>query len=154
MTRVLLVCLGNICRSPAAEGVLRVKAGARGLALEVSSAGTGGWHEGEPPDPRMLAAAMRRGYDLSAQRARQVAPADFAAFDYVLAMDRRNLADLTALAGPSRRAGLKLFLDFSPGPVRDTPDPFYGGAEDFELALDIIEAGADEFLDHLEGVRK
>ena len=144
------MCLGNICRSPAAEGVLRAKAKERGLTLTIDSAGTGGWHEGDPPDARMVAAAARRGVNISYQRARQVDLSDFFQFDYVLAMDMSNLADLLALATPNRECDIKLFLDFADCKTRETPDPYYGAGDGFEIVLDLIEKGADGFLDHLE----
>lgn len=150
MQRILFVCLGNICRSPAAEGVLARKAKERGLDVFVDSAGTGGWHAGEPPDSRMIAACGRRGYDIARQRARQVEAADFADFDYMLAMDLSNQADLLALAPSGRKADIRLFLDFADTARRETPDPYYGGSAAFEDVLDLIEAGADAFLDHLE----
>ncbi len=147
MQRILFVCLGNICRSPTAEAVLRQMAGAAGVAVEVDSAGTGGWHAGEPPHPPAVAAARRHGYDMAALRARQVTGADFTRFDRIYAMDRRNLADLQAL---SRGLGTapELFLAQvraqvlaqTPGPGTDeVPDPWYSG--EFDLVLRLIEAG-------------
>lgn len=150
MNRILFVCLGNICRSPAAEGVLRTKARARSVPLYVESAGTGAWHAGDPPDARMIKAAGRRGYDLSHQRARKVSDADFFEFNYLLAMDLANHTDLLELAPPNRECDIRLFLDFAPGDTRETPDPYYGGEQGFEHVLDLIEAGADAFLDYLE----
>lgn len=150
MKRVLLVCLGNICRSPAAEGVLRAKAAARDLSLHVASAGTGGWHAGDSADARMVRAAARRGYDLAGHRARQVELSDFYEFDYLLAMDLRNQSDLLAMAPSGRDCDIRLFLDFAAGETRETPDPYYGGADGFELVLDLLEAGAEGFLEHLE----
>ena len=150
MKRILFVCLGNICRSPAAEGVLRAKARARGIDVYIESAGTGGWHAGDPPDARMMRAAASRGYDLSHQRARKVSDADFFEFDYLLAMDLANHTDLLELAPPNRECDIRLFLDFTDGEIRETPDPYYGGEQGFENALDLIEAGADAFLDYLE----
>ena len=120
------------------------------MKLYIESAGTGGWHVGDPPDPRMLRAAAKRGYDLSHQRARQVDDSDFFTFDYLLAMDLANFNDLLALAPPNRECDIRLFLDFANGDERETPDPYYGGAHGFERVLDLIEAGADGFLDHLE----
>ncbi|NWG91746.1 MAG: low molecular weight phosphotyrosine protein phosphatase [Parvularculaceae bacterium] len=146
MTRILLVCLGNICRSPAAEAVLRAKAAARGIALHVESAGTGGWHQGEGADPRMVRAAARRGYDLTAHRAKKVAVADFYEFDRLLAMDMRNRADLHRIAPPDRVCDIRLFLDDAGGGTRETPDPYYGGPDGFEHVLDLLEAGAEGFL--------
>jgi len=150
MKRILFVCLGNICRSPAGEGILRAKARARELDLYIESAGTGAWHVGDPPDGRMIAAAAKRGYDLSHQRARKVDLSDFYEFDYLLAMDLANLTDLLELAPPNRECDIRLFLDFADCETRETPDPYYGPAGGFERVLDLIELGAEGFLDHLE----
>jgi len=150
MHRILFVCLGNICRSPAAEGVLRAKARERGLKIYIESAGTGAWHVGDPPDARMIKAAGKRGYDLSHQRARKVQDADFYEFDYVLAMDLSNQTDLLEMAPPNRDADIRLFLDFADCETRETPDPYYGGTTGFEQVLDLVELGAEGFLDHLE----
>lgn len=152
--RVLLVCLGNICRSPTAEGVLRALAEREfpALDLEVDSAGTAGYHTGEPPDRRTIAAARRRGYDLARLRARQMRAGDLELFDYVLAMDRANLAELRGLAIQGSRAHLGLFLEFTPDCGTDeVPDPYYGGQEDFERVLDLCEAGARGLLRELAG---
>lgn len=148
--KVLFVCLGNICRSPAAEGVLRAKAKERGVELTIDSAGTGAWHVGDPPDARMVKAAAKRGYDISYQRARQVELSDFYEFDYLLAMDLSNHSNLLELAPPNRSCDIRLFLDFSDGDTRETPDPYYGSGDGFERVLDLIESGAEGFLDHLE----
>lgn len=150
MKRILFVCLGNICRSPTAEGVMRARAHQRGLDLYIDSAGTGGWHIGNPPDTRMTAAAKRRGYDLSKQRARQVDLADFYEFDLILAMDLRNQTDLLAMAPPNREADIRLFLDFADCATRETPDPYYGGEAGFDLVIDLVEAGTEGLLDYLE----
>jgi protein-tyrosine phosphatase len=150
MNRILFVCLGNICRSPAAEGVMRAKARERDISVYIESAGTGAWHVGNPPDARMIKAAARRGYDLSHQRARKVADSDFFEFDYLLAMDLSNHTDLLDLAPPNRECDIRLFLDFADCQERETPDPYYGGDQGFEHVLDLIERGADSFLDHLE----
>jgi len=149
-TRILFVCLGNICRSPAAEGVLRARAAARGAKVVIDSAGTGGWHVGDPPDARMIKAAAQRGYKIDRQRARQVELSDFYEFDYLLAMDLKNQRDLLAMAPPNRDCDLRLFLDFADTAERETPDPYYGGKHGFDHVLDLIEAGADGFLDFLE----
>ncbi|WP_425408046.1 low molecular weight protein-tyrosine-phosphatase [Hyphococcus sp.] len=150
MTKVLFVCLGNICRSPAAEGVLRAKSRERGMKLTIDSAGTGGWHAGDPPDGRMIEAAARRGYDISYQRARQVEFSDFYEFDYLLPMDLSNMSNLLEAAPPNRTCDIRLFLDFSQGETRETPDPYYGAGDGFERVLDLIEDGAEGFLDHLD----
>lgn len=152
MIGVLFVCAGNICRSPAAEGVFRVLSARQALPARVDSAGVGAWHAGAPPDPRMQKAAARRGYDLSFMRARQASAADFAAFDLILAMDRRNLEDLKAIR-PKTGADLRLFLEFAKAGTLDTPDPYYGGQEEFERTLDLIEHGAAALAAHLGGSR-
>jgi protein-tyrosine phosphatase len=150
--RILFVCLGNICRSPTAEAVLRALAArdAPDLGLEVDSAGTAGYHLGEPPDPRMRAAAARRGYDLTALRARTVEPGDFDRFDLILAMDRENLAVLRRRAPDGARERLRLFLEFAPhGEPQEVPDPYYGGPNGFEEVLDLVEAAARGLLSYL-----
>ena len=147
--RVLFVCLGNICRSPTAEGVVRVIAAREfpALDIEVDSAGTADYHVGEPPDRRTLAAAQRRGYELSGLRARQVQPGDFSSFDLVLAMDRANLAELESQRTRDGTARIGLFLDYAPETgVTEVPDPYYGAVEDFERVLDLCEAGARAML--------
>jgi len=153
MTRkVLLVCLGNICRSPTAEGVLRAIAAREfpALEIEIDSAGTADYHCGEPPDRRTVAAARRRGYDLAGLRARQVQPADFDRFDFVLAMDRSNLAELESRRPQHATAQVALFLEFAPDTgVVEVPDPYYGGIEDFERVLDLCEAAARGLLARL-----
>jgi protein-tyrosine phosphatase len=149
---VLFVCMGNICRSPTAEAVFRRMAAERGLErrLSADSAGTHGYHAGEPPDPRAQAAARRRGYDLGALRARRVDAADFHAFDYLLAMDRRNLAMLDKLRPQDGKARLQLFLDYAPHCGRiEVPDPYYGGAADFETVLDLTEQASRGLLERL-----
>jgi protein-tyrosine phosphatase len=146
--RVLFVCMGNICRSPTAEGVLRTLAAreAPALRLEVDSAGTHGWHVGAPPDPRSVAAAARRGYDISGLRARQVEPADLERFDLVLAMDQANLLRLERWRSARMRAELGLFLDHAGGAVREVPDPYHGDAVMFETVLDLCEQAARGLL--------
>jgi protein-tyrosine phosphatase len=139
--RILFVCLGNICRSPTAEGALRrlCTAEAPALDIEVDSAGTSDYHLGEPPDPRSRRAAAARGIDLSPLRARQVERRDFARFDLILAMDRGNLRALRAMCPPGSHARLDLFLEFAGGPAGgEVPDPYMGTAADFERVLDIV----------------
>ncbi len=146
--RILLVCLGNICRSPMAVGALRAKAEAAGLGLEVEGAGTAGYHVGEPPDARAVRAAARRGFDISMLRARQAKAADFGAFDLIYAMDRANLAALARLRPAGARAELKLFMDEAPGAwPAEVPDPYYD--DRFDAALDLIEAAAEALVARL-----
>ncbi|MFD2172639.1 low molecular weight protein-tyrosine-phosphatase [Rhodobacter lacus] len=145
--RILFLCLGNICRSPAAEGVFRSLAAQAGFAATLDSAGTGGWHAGEPPYAPMQAAASRRGYDLSQLRARQITQADFATFDLILAMDRQNLRDAEALRPAGATARLEMFLQPEKG-ASEVPDPYY--TRDFDGCLDIIEAGARALLARLQ----
>ena len=150
---VLVVCTGNICRSPTGEGVLRQLACDRGLAdrVEVASAGTHDYHVGDCPDARTLKHAKRRGYDLSAQRAMQVTREHFNEFDYILAMDRGHLRILKALAPAGARARLGLFLEASARwKGEDVPDPYYGSAPDFERVLDMVEEAARLWLDRIE----
>ncbi len=150
--RVLFVCLGNICRSPTAHGVFVSRLQQRGLEgrVEVDSAGTSNWHIGKPPDPRTVAVAAARGVDLSPLRARQVSAGDFDRFDYILAMDQHNLADLQALAPVDYRGHLGLLLAFdSQASLLEVPDPYYGGEEGFEQVVSLIEAASDALLDQI-----
>jgi protein-tyrosine phosphatase len=150
---ILVVCTGNICRSPTGEGVLRHLAVKRGLAerVRIASAGTHDYHVGDCPDPRTLEHARKRGYDLSAQRAMQVRREHFNEFDYILAMDRSHLRMLRALAPPGAKARLGLFLEASARwRGEDVPDPYYGGVEDFERVLDMVEEAAGRWLERVE----
>ena len=133
MPRLLFVCLGNICRSPAADGIARAMVAERGLDWTIDSAGTGSWHIGDPPDPRMVEAAAARGIDLSPLRARQAKAGDFNRFDHVFAMDQSNLATLERVRPALAPANLCLFL-----PHGDVPDPYYGAADGFNHVLDLI----------------
>lgn len=146
--RILFVCLGNICRSPSAEAVLRAKATGRGLSLLVDSAGTGDWHIGKAPYGPMQKAASARGYNLSALRARQVNCADFDRFDQIVAMDSQNLSDLRRIAPSGSGAVLSLFTDHAETPDDHVPDPYY--TRDFDGTLNLIEICAEAFLDRLE----
>jgi len=149
---VLFVCLGNICRSPIAEGVFRALAERAGIAerLRIDSAGTGDWHVGRPPDRRAIAAARSRGIELGHLRGRQVTAADFARFDWILAMDRYNLRTLRAMQPSSFRGHLGLLLDFVPElGVSEVPDPYAGDASDFDHVLDLIERASAALLTHL-----
>jgi len=150
--KILFVCLGNICRSPTAEVVFREIAAreAPDLALEIESAGTAAYHVGAPPDTRTRQAALRRGYDMSALRARVVEPQDFRRFDLILAMDRQNLDHLQQRAPVAARARIRLFLEFAPeADTTEVPDPYYGGANGFEEVLDLVEAAARGLLQHV-----
>jgi protein-tyrosine phosphatase len=154
--KLLVVCLGNICRSPTVEVVLRDVAAreAPALGLEVDSAGTGDYHIGDPPDPRAIAAGARRGYDLSKLRARQVTPGDFSRFDLLLAMDQQNLVNLRAIAPPARAERAQLFLSFHPeAGLLEVPDPYFGGPEGFEQVLDLAESGSRALLAAIAGGR-
>ena len=149
---VLMVCTGNICRSPTAEGVLRQRLHERGLAerVRVDSAGIQGWHAGEAPDERSQAHARRRGYDLSAQRARALRALDFEQADLILAMDRGHLQVLEQRCPAGLQRKLGLLLDHAPGLAGgDVPDPYYGGPEGFEQVLDLVEAACRPLADTL-----
>lgn len=152
MIRVLFVCMGNICRSPTAEGIFRAHVRAAGLsqAIATDSAGTHGYHVGEPPDRRAIEAAARRGVDITDLRARRVQVEDFKRFNLVLAMDRENLTQLNRLCPGDAVERPRLFMDFAPQiEARDVPDPYYGGADGFEHVLDLVETASRGLLDHL-----
>ena len=149
VARVLFVCLGNICRSPTAHGVFEALVKQRGLehAIQIDSCGTGDWHIGHAPDRRATAEAAKRGYDLSHLRARQVQVRDFADFDYILAMDKQNLADLKAMCPADFSGHLGLFLPCDPqAALQEVPDPYYGGDEGFTQVLDMVEAASEGLL--------
>lgn len=151
--KVLFVCLGNICRSPTADGVFRQLVADADLErqIEVDSAGTAAWHIGKAPDPRTQQAAAERGYDLSALRARQAISDDFNRYDYILAMDLSNLDNLKAIQPVESKATLGLFLDYIPELGRkEVPDPYYGGDEGFEQVLDLVEAAGHKLLVELQ----
>ncbi|HNQ57849.1 MAG TPA: low molecular weight protein-tyrosine-phosphatase [Candidatus Desulfobacillus denitrificans] len=153
MIRVLFVCLGNICRSPTAEGVLKkmIKDKEIESFIKVNSAGTHGYHVGEPPDPRTCEAALRRGIDLSGLRARKVLPADFEKFDLLLAMDRSNLDQLKRGSRPEHHRKLGLFMSYATRfATEEVPDPYYGGEGGFELVLDMAEDAANGLIEHLQ----
>jgi protein-tyrosine phosphatase len=140
---VCFVCLGNICRSPTAEGVMRHQLTEARLAdrVRVDSAGTGNWHIGEAPDERAQQAARQRGYDLSQFRGRQIGAADFERFDLLIAMDDANVAALNRICPPDHRDKIRLLMEFAPqGDAREVADPYFGGADGFEVVLDQCEA--------------
>jgi protein-tyrosine phosphatase len=148
---VLMVCLGNICRSPTAEAVLRAQINAAGLGdyITVDSAGTSDWHIGEAPDVRSMQAATNRLYDLSSQRSRQVSSLDFEAFDHILAMDKQNLRDLREHCPIDYQHKLELLLNYGNTGWTEVPDPYNAGKEGFELVLDLVEVACNAFLAHL-----
>lgn len=148
--RVLFVCLGNICRSPLAEAAFRAEAARIGLDAKADSAGTGGWHRGEPPDRRAIAVALRNGTDISRLRARQIRPEDFEAFDLIVALDRDNLADLRALRPAASRAALSLLLDHVPGREGEAvADPYYGEDSHFDITWRDVTGAARALADRL-----
>ena len=150
-TSILFVCMGNICRSPTAEGVFRRKVAEAGLdnLFEIDSAGTHAYHVGEPPDRRAQQAAARRGFSLSEIRARRVAAEDFEHCQHIIAMDQDNLVLLRELAGPEQGAKIRLFLEYASGPETEVPDPYYGGATGFERVLDLVEDASQGLLEAL-----
>ncbi len=150
--KVLMVCTGNICRSPTAEGVLRHKLEEAGLGdrVLVDSAGTIDYHSGDPPDRRAVAQARLRGYDLSSQRARQLRLRDFEVFDLILCMDRGHLSQLRRGCPEARRDRLRLFLEFAPDlGLSEVPDPYYGELADYDYALDLIEPAVAGLIEAL-----
>lgn len=153
--RILFVCAGNICRSPLGEGVLRHRAKEQGFAqfIETESAGTGGWHQGDPPDHRSIAVARSHGIDISRQRARQLRLDDFSSFDLIFAMDRDNLRNIVRLAPHDSSADLHLFMDFVANTSRDVPDPYYGDISDFERVFAMVDEGCRDLIDILAGKR-
>ena len=149
MVRVLFVCMGNICRSPLAQGVFEGVLRCEELEGEVfvDSAGTGRWHVGEPPDERAVSAASLRGLDISAQRARQLRTEDCETFDYILTMDEENYRTVSSLCRGS--AVVRPFLDFADSPEREVPDPYYGGPDGFERVLDLVEKASEGLLEDI-----
>ena len=151
LSRILFVCLGNICRSPLAEGAMRAAAERLGMSVEVDSAGTGDWHVGRPPDPRAIATGARHGIDISGLRARQVTAEDFDRFDHVVALDARNLGDLRRLMPADARADLTLLLDHAEGRQgEDVTDPYFGEDAGFEAAWNDIMIGVQSLLVKLQ----
>jgi len=154
VARILFVCLGNICRSPLAEGALRAQAAARNLSLTTDSAGTGSWHVGDPPDRRAIATARAHGVDISGLRARQVDPDDFHLFTHVVAMDLDNFRDLESIRPAGAPAQLLLMLDHLPGREgQGVTDPYYGGEDGFEAVWQDIDGAAAGLLDRIARLR-
>jgi protein-tyrosine phosphatase len=154
--RILFVCMGNICRSPTAEGVMRRLVEGAGLDIEIDSAGTGAWHAGDPPDRRATLAARSRGITLEGA-ARQVTPDDFRRFDLLIALDRANLRELLAVAPDEEAAEkVRLLREFDPGAGGDldVPDPYYGADRGFETVLDMVEAACRGLIDELRAAEK
>jgi len=157
MIKVLLVCMGNICRSPTAEGVFRAQVEAAGLAkqIHIDSAGTHDYHVGANPDGRAQTAAAKRGYDLSRLRGRQVGQDDFVAYDYILAMDMDNLTRMQAQCPAKYAHKIGLFMEYSKNFLeREVPDPYYGGGAGFEKVLDMVEDAGRGLLTHLKREKK
>ena len=151
-TKVLMVCLGNICRSPTAHGIMETLIEKEGLSADiiVDSAGTGDWHIGKAPDPRTQQAAKRRGYDLSHLRARQVTVADLDDYDWVIAMDRQNRQNLLNMASDANRDRITLLLEHAGQIDGEVPDPYYGGEQGFEQVLDMVETACAALLERIK----
>ena len=151
MVKVLFICMGNICRSPTAEGVFRHKVENTGLTehISIDSAGTHAYHVGNPPDGRAQDAALKRGIDLSMQRARRVTADDFSSFDYVIAMDKSNKRDLLTICPAGYEERIHLFLDFADAEEAEVPDPYYGQGRGFETVLNLVEDAANGLLEHI-----
>ena len=151
MVKVLFVCMGNICRSPTAEGVFRhqVEQASLDSQISIDSAGTHAYHVGNPPDGRAQSAALKRDVDLSDQRARRVSTDDFLTFDYVIAMDESNKDDLLAICPEGYEDRIHLFLDFSGCDETEVPDPYYGQGRGFEIVLNLVEDASNGLLKHI-----
>ncbi len=150
---ILFVCLGNICRSPLAEGAFRKAAEDAGLDIEADSVGTAGYHIGEPPDPRSVAEAAKHGVDIAHYRGRQLAQSDFSRFTHIYAMDNSNLTNLRAVAPPDTKAEIALLLDAVPGREgAEVSDPYYGGEEGFEFTWGDVNMAADAIVARLKGL--
>ena len=154
ISKILVVCMGNICRSPTGEAVLKHKAKALGLDLTIDSAGTIGYHSGEKPDSRSMKAGEKRGYSFKGQYSRKVKQSDFTEFDLILATDKQNLADLQASCPNEHQHKLKLFLSYADSQYDEVPDPYYGAGDGFELVLDLIEDASDKLLATIKETQK
>lgn len=151
--KVLVVCLGNICRSPLAQAIFQVKADAAGLDMKIDSAGTGAWHLGDPPDARAIVAGRLKGYDLTQMRARQIIDADFRQFDLILTVDHSVTRDVEALRPLGAEGPVHLITQYASGDVPDeVPDPYYTGK--FNFVIDLMEQCADGLLDQLRNARQ
>lgn len=146
MSSFLFVCLGNICRSPTAEGVFAQKAKQQGFSVKVDSAGTGGFRNGAPPDARSQRVASERGYDLSKLKCRIVNENDFVMFDHIIAMDNKNVRALKDKCPEKYQHKISLLLSHADNDFEEVPDPYYGGGKGFELVLDLIEKGCDDLI--------
>ena len=154
ISKILVVCMGNICRSPTGEAVLKHKAKELGLDLTIDSAGTIGYHSGEKPDSRSMKAGEKRGYSFKGQYSRKVKQSDFTEFDLILAADKQNLADLQESCPNEHQHKLKLFLSFANSQYDEVPDPYYGAGDGFELVLDLIENASDKLLATIKETQK
>lgn len=143
---VLFVCMGNICRSPTAEAVFKVKAEEAGFTIKSDSAGTIGYHQGTSPDPRAQAAGELRGYGFSGLKARKIVESDFENFDLILVMDNQNMEDLTVICPPEHLGKIKLMLSYGTSSLSEVPDPYYGGAKGFEVVLNLLEDACDGLI--------
>lgn len=156
MIRVVFVCLGNICRSPTAEGVFRDLVAREGLSdqIETDSCGTSGWHHGDPPDSRAREEARRRGIDIEDLKSRETRNSDFTDFDFIIAMDRNNLDTLHVKCPPEYASKIHMFLSFAPDVgVTEVPDPYYGGPDGFSDVFDMIDAASNGLLQHIRDTR-
>ncbi|TQF71174.1 low molecular weight protein-tyrosine-phosphatase [Pseudoalteromonas luteoviolacea] len=144
--KILVVCMGNICRSPTMEAVIKAKAKTQGLALMVDSAGTINYHEGSAPDKRSAKAGQKRGYSFAGITSRQIVKRDFEEFDLILCADKNNLSDLKAICPSVYQHKLHLFLTYAGMSVTEVPDPYYGDGDGFELVLDLVEAASDKII--------
>lgn len=154
ISKILVVCMGNICRSPTGEAVLKHKAKVLGIDLTIDSAGTIGYHSGDKPDNRSVKAGEKRGYSFKGQYSRKVKHSDFTEFDLILAADKQNLADLQASCPNDHQHKLKLFLSFADSQYDEVPDPYYGAGDGFELVLDLIEDASDKLLTKIKEKQK
>ena len=152
--KILFVCLGNICRSPTAEAVFKQRALQAGLKVMIESAGTSGWHIGEPPDPRAVEHGEKQGYDFTGMTGQKVSKNDFSRFEYILAMDSENLSNLRSICPNGYSGHLSRFLDFAPNlDDKNVPDPYYGGTDGFEQVIDLIERASDGLIAHLKSLQ-